>query len=1017
MLGLRGASLDQVIKIGDLQNNPQLAGFSKLKIKDFSQNIGTDIGGVPLKDIELLNGVNLQQLNKLYKLDNIKVKDALPAVQLFVSAVFDPQGSLKQVRKNALSTGAKVLVKKLQKNSALKDVPFERILAGDWRGSILEGEKVLLKEVGDKIPDHLRRLPIGSLTVDIIEQDFTSLQNTAINYGVNELQELTLNELLTEFPEIQDVPLSVVSSLANQPLSQSLPKLADYTIEELGVQDKLLSSIPGLGDSPVSAVLGDLIFSILAGDVFAKMDIAYSGQDGSEFHNGRPLSGGTRNQKFKPEPGIRSPTSKTKSTKGMPRIEVKPAEGGSTVLGGTPLLGKEWMTRDQKVPGCKGILCTFGKWEPAGIKPVSSSWVKFSIGDLKEYDDKAFTARVYVDTQVCINILFTTHCTAHLVSVPTPWKLTRNSLFPVLSKRRVQDLFPGINEQGQISNFCTNGNFGNQPTASSSPPQGNKYGHLAYAETSGDLAQVTSVDGVTNTLAPDAAQAFENMVAAAQAQGLDIQAVSGFRSVDLQRQLWDAKVAKVGSAQEAAKTSAPPGYSEHHTGYAVDVGNAQNPYLNTDWAQTREYAWMQANAGQFGFELSFPQGNSQGVSFEPWHWRYTGSSAAKQAFANVNSSTAQQSGSAPNLASQPSGSTLAPNLTALKNVPGISNTSQSSGSTLAPNLTGLKNVPGISNTSQQAGSAPKKNDPQRNIRQYLARIALGESSGGTDLGPHPDTGAYGEYQFIPETRRAILNRYGVDAWSTNKAERDQATLALIRDFSGQVGTDIMGLIEAGNFAAADVLLGRPVPGKTKFGQFTSLPGGAEASKYWNDPATLAQYGPSGDAGTNAPLLASNSINCNPALLASAGATGIIQPEGNGIATGKFENPNPGYPVTSRYGNRSLGWHSGIDLGIPVGTPVNASDGGIVEEIGFQAGGYGNYVIVNHKNGYSTLYAHLSEAQVKVNQKVTKGAPIALSGNTGRSTGPHLHFEIIRTVNGVTPRKGNAINPDFLVNFN
>ena len=89
----------------------------------------------------MLNGVNLQQLNKLYKLDNVKVKDALPAVQLFVSAVFDPQGSLKQVRKNALSTGAKVLVKKLQKNPALKDVPFERILAGDWRGSISRGRR------------------------------------------------------------------------------------------------------------------------------------------------------------------------------------------------------------------------------------------------------------------------------------------------------------------------------------------------------------------------------------------------------------------------------------------------------------------------------------------------------------------------------------------------------------------------------------------------------------------------------------------------------------------------------------------------------------------------------------------------------------------------------------------------------------------------------------------------------------------------------------------------------------
>ncbi|WP_235112706.1 M23 family metallopeptidase [Acaryochloris sp. 'Moss Beach'] len=63
-----------------------------------------------------------------------------------------------------------------------------------------------------------------------------------------------------------------------------------------------------------------------------------------------------------------------------------------------------------------------------------------------------------------------------------------------------------------------------------------------------------------------------------------------------------------------------------------------------------------------------------------------------------------------------------------------------------------------------------------------------------------------------------------------------------------------------------------------------------------------------------------------------------------------------------------------------------------------------------KNGYSTLYAHLSEVQVRANQKVTKSTPIALSGNTGRSTGPHLHFEVVRTVNGVTPRKGGHNQP-------
>ena len=147
--------------------------------------------------------------------------------------------------------------------------------------------------------------------------------------------------------------------------------------------------------------------------------------------------------------------------------------------------------------------------------------------------------------------------------------------------------------------------------------------------------------------------------------------------------------------------------------------------------------------------------------------------------------------------------------------------------------------------------------------------------GGRILTSHPDTGAYGEYQFIPETRQVILERYGLDAWSTNKAERDQATVALIQAFGDEVGTDIIGLIEAGEFEQADQLLGQHVYSAggnlIRYGQFTSLPGGAEQHQIWKDPAILAQYGPNGDAGQN-PLLAAintNSQRCNPTLLASA----------------------------------------------------------------------------------------------------------------------------------------------------
>jgi murein DD-endopeptidase MepM/ murein hydrolase activator NlpD len=90
----------------------------------------------------------------------------------------------------------------------------------------------------------------------------------------------------------------------------------------------------------------------------------------------------------------------------------------------------------------------------------------------------------------------------------------------------------------------------------------------------------------------------------------------------------------------------------------------------------------------------------------------------------------------------------------------------------------------------------------------------------------------------------------------------------------------------------------------------------------------------------------------------------------------------------------------VDFGAPVGTPVLASASGkvIVAKPSGYNGGYGKYVVVEHDNGTQTLYAHLSSVLVVVDDEVTKGEKIALSGNTGRSTGPHLHFEVRGGVN-------------------
>ena len=109
-------------------------------------------------------------------------------------------------------------------------------------------------------------------------------------------------------------------------------------------------------------------------------------------------------------------------------------------------------------------------------------------------------------------------------------------------------------------------------------------------------------------------------------------------------------------------------------------------------------------------------------------------------------------------------------------------------------------------------------------------------------------------------------------------------------------------------------------------------------------------------------------------------------------TGKFIRPYYG-SITSRYGSRWGRNHNGIDYGGSVGDPVKAADGGTVKFAGWNSGGYGNLVIINHGNGKETYYAHLSAVGVKAGQKVAQGAVIGKLGNTGRSTGPHLHFEI------------------------
>ncbi|PYB75192.1 M23 family metallopeptidase [Rhizobium wuzhouense] len=121
----------------------------------------------------------------------------------------------------------------------------------------------------------------------------------------------------------------------------------------------------------------------------------------------------------------------------------------------------------------------------------------------------------------------------------------------------------------------------------------------------------------------------------------------------------------------------------------------------------------------------------------------------------------------------------------------------------------------------------------------------------------------------------------------------------------------------------------------------------------------------------------------------------------------FANPAPGRDITSRFGNRpdpffgGLAMHAGIDFRAPTGTEIRTTGAGKVVAAGF-SGGYGNMVEVDHGLGISTRYGHMSRVLVKVGDEVATGDVVGLSGSTGRSTGPHLHYEIRRNGDAVDP---------------
>jgi len=121
-------------------------------------------------------------------------------------------------------------------------------------------------------------------------------------------------------------------------------------------------------------------------------------------------------------------------------------------------------------------------------------------------------------------------------------------------------------------------------------------------------------------LSPRAAAAWRRMRAAAAADGITLLPLSGFRSVRRQTQIIRRKLATGRPLDDILRYVAAPGFSEHHTGRAIDIGDPADVSIEESFARTPAYRWLRRRAGEFGFVMTYPRGNRHGIGYEPWHW-------------------------------------------------------------------------------------------------------------------------------------------------------------------------------------------------------------------------------------------------------------------------------------------------------------------------------------------------------------------------------------------------------------
>jgi len=413
----KGSTPDQILKIGDLQQSKYL-NIGQMTLRGIAAKSGTPIEKVPLDQVALIRNMTVEELFRAYpQMRNVPLKEIPFLARTMAEAVQNPQ----RLRQQVLAASQKAVLQELGQNSALEGIPVLHLAQGDWSGTLSQLQQSQLKRILNDYPE-LSQLPIDKafpIINGVIAGDWQSVSRQALRKGLD----LTGEELFKAVPELRKMPLG---ALPIKGLSiASLPGIVDRPLQTLpNIAGKYVSELPGLSQTPVNKLPINFALSALMGDLFSRLDVAYAGAVETPVVN--VATGGTKDQKFKPEPC---------HEKRCAHFELDNADGS-----GPPgsLSGKAWVEgKAQKVEGGKGMLRAInGGKEPTGI-PIwgTDEPITLSLEDIKEGGKgKPATARVQANFQFCIDVpIAGKQCSPHFIPIPTPWQVQEGGLMLVAS--------------------------------------------------------------------------------------------------------------------------------------------------------------------------------------------------------------------------------------------------------------------------------------------------------------------------------------------------------------------------------------------------------------------------------------------------------------------------------------------------------------------------------------------------------------------------------------------------------